>query len=153
MDDGEASIREASAEAMGNLMKLVSEKSLYPFIEKLDKIKEAKVKDYYKNASDSHNPVPMVLTKSVKSVLKPQSSVSKKIVAKDEKVKHLTINSDVISDTFSNVKSDLVKFGYTNESALDCVLHSSLAENVESVKDTNWKIRLEGKLAQLSSST
>lgn len=52
MDDGVDSIREASAEAMGNLMKLVSEKALHPYIEKLDKIKEAKVKDFYQKAND-----------------------------------------------------------------------------------------------------
>jgi cytoskeleton-associated protein 5 len=77
MDDGEASTREASAEAMGTLMKLVSEKSLYPYIEKLDKIKEAKVKDYYQKASSSHNAIIAApkLKKSPKSVPKAQLSV------------------------------------------------------------------------------
>jgi hypothetical protein len=77
MDDSEPSTREAAAEAVGTLMKLVSEKSLYPYIEKLDKIKEAKVKDYYQKASGSNNAMnaaPLV-KKSPKSVPKPQLSV------------------------------------------------------------------------------
>lgn len=73
MDDGVDSIREASAESMGNLMKLVSEKALYPYIEKLDKIKEAKVKDFYQKAMDgstSMQTAPAIVKKSPKPILK-----------------------------------------------------------------------------------
>jgi hypothetical protein len=43
-----------------------------------------------------------------------------------------------------SAKIDQVKFAFTNESAMDHVLQSSLAEHVEAVRDSNWKIRLEG---------
>lgn len=78
MDDGVDNIREASAEAMGNLMKVVSEKALHPFIEKLDKIKEAKVKDFYQNANTRPGVIqaaPVVIKKSPKGNSKQQLSV------------------------------------------------------------------------------
>ena len=46
--------------------------------------------------------------------------------------------------TSSSSKADPIKFVYTNESAVDCIRQSSLAEYSESLKDSNWKLRLEG---------
>ena len=75
MDDGADIIREASAEAMGNLMKLVSEKSLYPYMEKLDKIKEAKVRDYYQKVKNCVSAVSSEVTTVAKNPSKIHSTV------------------------------------------------------------------------------
>ncbi|KAK9719768.1 hypothetical protein K7432_004569 [Basidiobolus ranarum] len=50
LDDGDTNVREGAAEGLGTLMKAVGEKTLAPFIEKLDKIKEAKVREYFEKA-------------------------------------------------------------------------------------------------------
>ncbi|ORY05948.1 ARM repeat-containing protein [Basidiobolus meristosporus CBS 931.73] len=50
LDDGDTNVRDAAAEGLGTLMKAVGEKVLSPFIEKLDKIKEAKVREYFEKA-------------------------------------------------------------------------------------------------------
>ncbi|ORX94275.1 ARM repeat-containing protein [Basidiobolus meristosporus CBS 931.73] len=50
LDDGDTNVRDAAAEGLGTLMKAVGEKVLAPFIEKLDKIKEAKVREYFEKA-------------------------------------------------------------------------------------------------------
>lgn len=50
MDDGTDIVRESAAQALGTLMMVVSERVLYPYIEKLDKLKMAKVKEYFNEA-------------------------------------------------------------------------------------------------------
>ncbi|KAG0332620.1 Microtubule-associated protein, microtubule dynamics during spindle orientation [Podila horticola] len=49
-DDGDAAVREATAEALGTLMKCCGEKPLLAFIEKLDAVKMGKVKEYSEKA-------------------------------------------------------------------------------------------------------
>ncbi|KAJ1950813.1 hypothetical protein FBU59_000506, partial [Linderina macrospora] len=51
LDDGDANVREAAAECMGTLGKLVTTKVLEPFIEGIDKIKMEKVTDYMGKAT------------------------------------------------------------------------------------------------------
>ena len=60
-----ASVREASLEMLGTLMKLVGEKIFIPFLGEIDKIKEAKVRDYFEKAEVS------VATKAPKPKSKP----------------------------------------------------------------------------------
>ena len=47
----------------------------------------------------------------------------------------------------STSKTEAIKYEFTNESALDCVLQSPLVAYSEPLKDSNWKVRLEGNLA------
>lgn len=49
-DDGDAAVREATAEALGTLMKCCGEKPLLAFLEKLDTVKMGKVKEYSEKA-------------------------------------------------------------------------------------------------------
>ncbi|ORX65235.1 ARM repeat-containing protein [Linderina pennispora] len=63
LDDGDASVREASAECLGTLGKLVTMKVLEPFIEGIDKIKMEKVTEYMDKAA--------VKAKAEKPVAKP----------------------------------------------------------------------------------
>jgi cytoskeleton-associated protein 5 len=43
MDDTTAPVRDAAAEALGTLLKLLGERSMGPFVDQLDKIKVDKV--------------------------------------------------------------------------------------------------------------
>lgn len=49
-DDGDATVREATAEALGTLMKCCGEKPLLVYTEKLDAVKTGKVKEYFDKA-------------------------------------------------------------------------------------------------------
>ncbi|KAG0237016.1 Microtubule-associated protein, microtubule dynamics during spindle orientation [Actinomortierella wolfii] len=49
-DDGDANVREATAEALGTLMKCCGEKIVTVFLEKLDTVKMTKVKEYCEKA-------------------------------------------------------------------------------------------------------
>lgn len=57
------------------------------------------------------------------------------------------VKSDEKTPSSASMKTNSIKFEYTNDSALECVLQSPLAQYVESVKDSNWKVRLEGSYA------
>ncbi|OLY84750.1 Cytoskeleton-associated protein 5 [Smittium mucronatum] len=88
IDDSDPTVREASFEFLGTLMKLVGEKNLQPFIEGIDKTKEQKVKHFFELAVISlpAQPLAKTLTKNSRngngnnpSDLKkiPSTSVSK----------------------------------------------------------------------------
>ncbi|KAJ3104241.1 Microtubule-associated protein, microtubule dynamics during spindle orientation [Phlyctochytrium planicorne] len=50
LDDSDATTRDAGAEGFGTLMKVVTERPLASFMEKLDKTKEPKVREYFEKA-------------------------------------------------------------------------------------------------------
>ncbi|KAF9973158.1 Microtubule-associated protein, microtubule dynamics during spindle orientation [Actinomortierella ambigua] len=58
-DDGDANVREATAEALGTLMKCCSEKVVSVFLEKLDSVKMTKVKEYCEKAEVKAKPAPV----------------------------------------------------------------------------------------------
>lgn len=50
MEDGTIDVREAAFEGLGTLMKVVTERQMSAYIDKLDKFKEAKVREYFEKA-------------------------------------------------------------------------------------------------------
>ncbi|KAJ2615176.1 hypothetical protein H4S08_001359 [Coemansia sp. RSA 1365] len=65
LDDGDAGVREAAAECLGTLSKLVTAKVLEPFIEGVDNIKTAKINEYAEKA-----------TVEAKAATKPKAAVA-----------------------------------------------------------------------------
>ncbi|KAF9908102.1 Microtubule-associated protein, microtubule dynamics during spindle orientation [Linnemannia zychae] len=59
-DDGDAAVREATAEALGTLMKCCGEKPLLVYTEKLDAVKTGKVKEYFDKAVVKAKAAPVV---------------------------------------------------------------------------------------------
>lgn len=59
-DDGDATVREATAEALGTLMKCCGEKPLLVYTEKLDAVKTGKVKEYFDKAVVKAKAAPVV---------------------------------------------------------------------------------------------
>ncbi|RUS19776.1 armadillo-type protein [Endogone sp. FLAS-F59071] len=55
-EDGDAAVREASAEGLGTLMKCVGEKAMLQYLEKLDDIKTAKMKEFFEKAEVKAKP-------------------------------------------------------------------------------------------------
>ena len=47
MDDTFGPVRDAAAETLGTLLKLIGEKTMNPYVDQLDKIKAEKVRDCY----------------------------------------------------------------------------------------------------------
>ncbi|KAF9924030.1 Microtubule-associated protein, microtubule dynamics during spindle orientation [Linnemannia zychae] len=58
-DDSDATVREATAEALGTLMKCCGEKPLLAYMENLDTVKTGKVKEYFEKAVVKAKPAPM----------------------------------------------------------------------------------------------
>ncbi|XP_028419152.1 cytoskeleton-associated protein 5-A-like, partial [Dendronephthya gigantea] len=56
MDDTSAPVRDAAAEALGTLLKLLGERAMGPFVDQLDKIKLDKVKEFAEKAEVSTAP-------------------------------------------------------------------------------------------------
>ena len=50
MEDSVDTVRESAAEALGTMMKVVSERMMLSYLEKLEKLKEAKVREYFEKA-------------------------------------------------------------------------------------------------------
>lgn len=55
-EDGDATVREASAEGLGTLMKCVGEKAMVQYLEKLDDIKMTKMKEFFEKAEVKAKP-------------------------------------------------------------------------------------------------
>ena len=50
LDDPDVGVRDAAAETLGTLMRVVSERALAAHMDKVDKAKEAKVKEFFAKA-------------------------------------------------------------------------------------------------------
>lgn len=77
-DDGDAAVREATAEALGTLMKCCGEKPLLAFLENLDTVKMGKVKEYFEKAVVKAKPAP-VAAPPPKAAPKPAAKPAAKV--------------------------------------------------------------------------
>jgi cytoskeleton-associated protein 5 len=59
LDDGSPDVRESAAKAFGNLVGIVGERTMTPYLSKLDKIKAAKVKEHIPEGAAAPPPVAM----------------------------------------------------------------------------------------------
>ncbi|KFH73222.1 hypothetical protein MVEG_00443 [Podila verticillata NRRL 6337] len=86
-DDGDAAVREATAEALGTLMKCCGEKPLLAFLEKLDTVKMGKVKEYSEKAVVKAKAAPVAAPPPKappKVALASKAPAKKPAVAKEE---------------------------------------------------------------------
>ncbi|KAF9937265.1 Microtubule-associated protein, microtubule dynamics during spindle orientation [Mortierella alpina] len=81
-DDGDASVREAAAEALGTLMKCCGEKPLLVYVEKLDTVKMGKVKEYSEKAVVKAKAAPVAAPKAAPAKAAPPKVLTAKPVAK-----------------------------------------------------------------------
>ncbi|KAJ2714647.1 hypothetical protein H4R23_005740, partial [Coemansia sp. Cherry 401B] len=72
LDDGDAGVREAAAEGLGTLSKLVTAKVLDPFIEGVDKIKLEKIGEYAAKATVKAKAAPKARAPAPKPAGRPQ---------------------------------------------------------------------------------
>ncbi|PVU87154.1 hypothetical protein BB559_006193 [Furculomyces boomerangus] len=77
--DSDPSVRDSVLETIGALMKLVGEKALAPFLEGMDKKKEAKIKEYFESATIKAPPLMSTTLPQSRSVAnaKPKPLASK----------------------------------------------------------------------------
>lgn len=85
MGDGSADVRNAGAQGLGTLMKLVGERMMNQYLEQLDDIKKAKVQEEYKTAevkakmgpaAAPKKPAPMAAAPALKARAPPKVSPS-----------------------------------------------------------------------------
>ena len=107
LDDGDSAVRDAAAEAMGILMKLVTERLMMPYMDKLDKVKEAKVREFFDQAEVSFKGMKSTNSKKMvnsqasgKENMAPKSVVSSaSSISTNQKIG----NSSIIPKPTSNV--------------------------------------------------
>lgn len=95
LDDADGNTREAGAEGLGTLMKVVGEKALSPYLEGLDDIKMGKIKEACEKAEVKAKAAPVR-----KPAPAPPKKVSK-LEIRCSKVDELTVNVDCTSETCS----------------------------------------------------
>ncbi|ORY06720.1 ARM repeat-containing protein [Basidiobolus meristosporus CBS 931.73] len=62
LDDSDTSVREAAAELLGTMMKVVGERAMITYLEKVDKIKEGKIREFYEKAEvKAKKPLPSAI--------------------------------------------------------------------------------------------
>ncbi|KAF9133583.1 Microtubule-associated protein, microtubule dynamics during spindle orientation [Mortierella sp. 14UC] len=87
IDDGDAAVREATAEALGTLMKCCGEKLLLVYTEKLDAVKTGKVKEYFDKAVVKAKAAPVAAPKAappkVTTAVKPAPKKTASAAAKE----------------------------------------------------------------------
>ncbi|KAF9948601.1 Microtubule-associated protein, microtubule dynamics during spindle orientation [Mortierella alpina] len=81
-DDGDASVREAAAEALGTLMKCCGEKPLLAYVEKLDTVKMGKVKEYSEKAVVKAKAAPVAAPKAAPAKAPPKVLTAKPVAKK-----------------------------------------------------------------------
>ncbi|KAI9292125.1 ARM repeat-containing protein [Neoconidiobolus thromboides FSU 785] len=175
--DGDNAVREASAECLGTIMKVVGEKVVGPFIEDLDNIKSAKVKDYFEKAEvqvkKSAAPKPVAAKKSI-PVKRPdlkagpptRNAPPKKVVATTASKPATPSNTPV--QRKSTIKSAAkptnvakkapakgpakeisISYKFTAED-VDGLISEHLSRNIlEGIQNSAWKVRLEATEAFL----
>lgn len=151
MEDGLDLIREAAAEALGVLMKVAGDKAVSPFLEKLDKLKETKVREHFERLASSQsksstvvgNPqkssisVPKLTSKKFPSVTK---APSKNIPPKKKTTKPPSTGEAKTTEVKSN-EPQTIYFRFTDDSARQ-YFEEKLPEVVKEMSDSNWKVRL-----------
>lgn len=88
-EDSDAAVREASAEALGTLMKVATEKAMIPWTDKLDDIKKTKVKEFFDKAEVKAKPAV-----AKKAAPPPPSSAKAAGPPKKTQAKHVPKNDD-----------------------------------------------------------
>ncbi|KAI0221669.1 hypothetical protein L0F63_000494 [Massospora cicadina] len=163
--DGDTNVREASAECLGILMKVSGEKAVVPFIESLDNLKMAKVKEYFASAEVQVRqapPKPKMVTKgpskdppkkdfptvskpAAKPAIKPSAKPSAKPVAKAPVKKPAASTSGAKNPNPPKKvgKEENVVFKFTPEEVDDRVGAYLSQEILEGVGSAAWKTRLE----------
>ncbi|KAJ3412335.1 Microtubule-associated protein, microtubule dynamics during spindle orientation [Chytridiales sp. JEL 0842] len=172
LDDGDSNVREAAAEALGSLMKIVTERAMAMYIEKLDKVKEAKVREYFEKAevraggggagakkpmasagvrpatADKENQPPrgaIELPKSSRaSVIPPKPAPKKKpaLAVSASSSAPSSASAPVPKKKAAPQEDQPVIFKYTPESAKDWMAEAFPEVNLGELSDSNWKTRL-----------
>ncbi|KAJ1345061.1 hypothetical protein BSLG_000576 [Batrachochytrium salamandrivorans] len=169
IDDGLESVRDASAEALGYMMVFLTEQAMAAHLDRLDKVKQARIKEYYtiamSNGAGGASSAPAALNKSSAQPLAeiqarslPQQiprdkenqapkATSKSSTASSAAPKRKVISSSAATAPSSNVKTvtdEPIRFTFSDESAEAAVcewIGDSIAADLSS---STWKIRLAG---------
>ncbi|KAI8601375.1 armadillo-type protein, partial [Dissophora ornata] len=160
-DDGDAAVREATAEALGTLMKCCGEKPLLAYLEGLDSVKMGKVKEYFEKAVVKAKPAPVaapkaappkpVAAKPAPKVLDdgpPALSSTKKPVAKAAPAA-ASSNAGAAAKKVAPVaggakkEEEPLRYKFSNETAEEQAAEFLTPELIAEFGDSAWKIRLE----------
>ncbi|KAL1915281.1 uncharacterized protein VTP21DRAFT_7557 [Calcarisporiella thermophila] len=147
LKDREPTVREASAEGLGTLMKIVGEKTMSPYMENVDKVHEGKVKEFFDNAEVAvkftevkRGPAPVSAAKKnpAKPVVRTKPAAETSNTAKKENREATTPYAKATSsDTTKKLKGKPLRPSHPSVSPA----HSSL---VDTITDAEFAAILSG---------
>ncbi|KAJ3290966.1 Cytoskeleton associated protein 5 [Rhizoclosmatium sp. JEL0117] len=163
LDDADSGVREAAAEGLGTLMRVVGERGMAAYMEKVEAGKAVKVKEFYEKAvvrvggaaPPAKKEVPVVKAASplpVKSAPLARPATSKPAPAKKPASAPTSAGSTSTSNTASASASSKKKsatkddeplsFKYSDDSAEAWISTQYPSLDLKEFSDANWKTRL-----------
>ncbi|KAJ3318505.1 Cytoskeleton associated protein 5 [Boothiomyces sp. JEL0866] len=161
MDDSSADIRDSAAQCLGVMMKVYGEKTVCPFLDRLDKVKMQKVTDHFEKSkcgvekAQEKKSQPIAKVPSPKALPARQSNSSVSSISPAASPKPVkTLKKKVVGATSvstlgsksSSVASlpEEVKYRYSDDSSVEYIESNFQDEAFAQIGDSSWKIRLEG---------
>ncbi|KAI9333804.1 armadillo-type protein [Obelidium mucronatum] len=167
LDDADAGVRESAMEGLGTLMRIVGERAMTGFMEKVDKAKEIKVREYFEKAvvrvggagpakKPATAPAAMAATvpKAVSPVPVKQPTTStrpgtvKPTAAKKPASASASAStapssaSGAAGSKKKNVSEEPLTFKFSDDTAEAWMAEAFPGLNLAEFSDSNWKIRL-----------
>ena len=142
MDDSLCEVRDSAAEFLAKLYTKAGEQNVVPFLDKLDKLRLAKISDKITHSSDSKKSAVNTGKNTELNASAPISELStnRHVPSSPKKV--------VIDASLSKVPA--VIFKYSDDEA-DIFFRSFLPQNVlNNLEDASWKVRMEAMDSFLS---
>lgn len=134
------------------LMELVSERTLLPYLEKLDKSKLSKVQEYHvafrdgtavtKSLSSSSASLPIKVSAPVSQASSSRSSATKTAKPAAKKTKS-TSKSSAVQAPSPVVQDEAVRYEYSDSSAVEYLQELFGEAAIANLSDSAWKTRLE----------
>ncbi|RCH84599.1 stu2 protein, partial [Rhizopus stolonifer] len=173
LDDADANVREAAAEGLGTMLRLLDEKAMRVFTESLEDIKMTKIKEYCNKATVRISDIPTfskkdpikkpIIRKSVQSTPKlvqgapkPIQSTPKPIQSTPKSIqstpkRKLPVNATegtpskrpALSHTSPSSKRPEIKYVFTQEEAESRATQTIPETIYKGLQDPVWKLRLE----------
>jgi cytoskeleton-associated protein 5 len=154
MEDSAPEVRESSASALAAMVKRYGERTMTPFLERLDKAKNQKVLELMNTTLMSKAPPkkleimlpskpssPPATKRALESSKAKAPAGSKSQAGAPSKVKSLQ-SSRQNSSSSVTLEETLVKFDFSDESAHEYVDSLFSEEELKDLREGNWKLRL-----------
>ncbi|KAJ3195013.1 Microtubule-associated protein, microtubule dynamics during spindle orientation [Irineochytrium annulatum] len=143
LEDGDAAVRDAAAECFGTLMKLVTERALASYLEKIDKSKEGKIRESFEKAETKLGGRRITKPEiSATASIAPKRPASSSAVGKTGSAAATSKADPVSTKRKVAVEEEPITYRYNDETSSDWMSEHFPDINFTEFGDANWKVRL-----------